>query len=90
MGMTRDEYKAFHAERIAEGAKIDPQNCELLRTFIKDLDPYNVLDLTFDEAMIGSHWFVRALPDGEWIDEYDLPEATREVVQARKLRRSAP
>ena len=88
--MTREEYKIFHAERVAEGAKIDPQNCELLRTFILDPDPYGVLGVSsYDEGvMIGSHWFVRALPDGKWIDEFDLPEATYEALQARKLRGS--
>ena len=86
MGMTEDEYEAFRASACAEGAKIDPQNCEVLRTHVKDLDPYNVLDLPPELEQVGSHWFIRALPDGKWISEDDLPKDVLEAVCARKLR----
>ena len=88
MGMTPEQYKAFIAERKAEGAKIEPLNCELLRSFIINSDPYGVLGVSPNDrdVMIGSHWFIRALPDGSWVDEFDLPEATRETVQPLKLR----
>ena len=87
MGMTKDQYRTFLAEREIEGGTIDPQSCELLRSYVIDCDPYGVLGVSpSDESvMIGSHWFVRALPDGGWVSEYDLPEATREATQPRKL-----
>lgn len=89
--MSNDEYKAFIAGRKAEGATIDPQNCELLRSYVIDCDPYGVLGVSpRDEGvMIGSQWFVRALPDGKWVSEFDLPEATREAIWPRSPHEAA-
>ena len=84
MGMTKDEYDAFRAECRAEGAKIDPQNCEVLRDYVQVLDPYGVLDLE-PEACIGGEWFIRGLPDGYWIWKHDVPADIVKAVQAREL-----
>ena len=86
MGMTREEYEAFHAQCIEAGKRIDPQNCEVLRMHVKDHDPYNVFDVPLEEGFISAHWFIRALPDGKWIEEYDVTKDIIDAVQARKLR----
>jgi hypothetical protein len=85
MGMTPEQYEAFRAECKAEGAKIDPQNCAVLRQHVQVLDPYGVLDLTDEEKCIGGDWFIRALPDGYWVWEHDVPADIVKAVQAREL-----
>ena len=85
MGMTKDEYEAFRAECREAGAKIDPQNCAVLRLHVYGADPYGVLDLTEEEKCICGDWFIRALPDGKWIWEHDVPKDIVKSVQAREL-----
>lgn len=84
-GLTVAEVDAFHAARKADALKIDPANCMAIRTYCQVIDPYGVLALPEEADCIGSYFFVRNLPDGEWVWEGDLPDdILKEVVRIKQ------
>lgn len=83
-GMTVADVEAFHAERKAEAQRINLANCVTAGWYVQILDPYGVLDVPGEWDCIGHNWFVRNLPDGDWVWSGDLPEGTRKALEGRE------
>ena len=77
--MTRPEYEAFRLERQAEGARIDPENCEKFWTFAATIDPYGVLGIGTDDeyCTVGREYFVSRPDAKDWVHIGDLTDEAR-------------
>jgi hypothetical protein len=78
------ERQNWLAARKEEGSKIDPATAKVMWEYGQILDPYGVRDLPPEDSCVGRVYFARsAEPDAVWVAFYDLPEATRDALQAR-------
>jgi hypothetical protein len=74
-GRSAAEAQAFLEGRLKEADRIDPQTCEYCFGYVDLVDPYNIFE---DDEMLKGYcdkgYFVRNVPDGDWVYEGDLPE----------------
>jgi hypothetical protein len=84
-GMTFADVDAFRAARKAEALLINPANCTAFRSYCQVMDPYGVLVLPDKVNCLASCFFVRNLPDGDWVWEGDLSDDIRkEIVRIKQ------
>jgi hypothetical protein len=83
--MTRSEYDAFRSERQAEGAHIDPENCDRFWMWAATLDPYGVLGIDADDeyCTVGREYFVSRPGAKDWVHIGDLSDEAREKIWPR-------
>jgi hypothetical protein len=82
-GLTAAEAQAFLDGRIAEGKRIDPENCDVTRFCVETVDSYGLFEVPGEWSCVGNETFVRNPPDGEWVDLGDLPDEARRAVWER-------
>jgi hypothetical protein len=73
-GRSAAEAQAFLEGRLKEAERIDPQTCEYWYAYADIVDPYNIFE---DDEVLGHSekgYFVRNVPDGDWVWYGDLPE----------------
>jgi hypothetical protein len=87
--LTVADVEAELAERKAEGALIDPENCEIIKYYAEAVDIYGLFDVPDEWSCVGSELFVRTLPDGDWVWVGDLPEETCKAVLKRLEEKAA-
>src|SRR4051812_22295910 len=79
--MSPQERDAF---RKAAGRQIDPANCEVMWWYADMMDVYGDAATSAD-CSIGREYFARA-PGGPCIVHFeDLPEATRDALESRRV-----
>jgi hypothetical protein len=88
-GLTEADIEAYLAQRKADALKIDPANCDVLRSRVQMVDPYGLYHVSGEADCIGSHLFVRALPDGQWVSEWDLPDGILKEITRIKTGKEA-
>ena len=77
----RDE---FLAKRKEAGLLIDPETAEVSWTYAHIVDPYGIEpDLHEEEKCLGRVYFARAPGSDVWVSFYDLPQATKDALDAR-------
>jgi hypothetical protein len=81
--ITAAEAQAFLAERIAEGERIDPQSCEIIRYYAEAVDLYGIFEVPREVSCVGNEMFARNLPDGTWVWFGHLPAETYKALYAR-------
>ena len=79
------ERQNWLAARKEEGSKIDPATAKVMWEYGQILDPYGVRDLPPEESLCRgeSTLLGRRNRTPFWVAFYDLPEATRDALQAR-------
>jgi hypothetical protein len=86
-GRSAAEAQALLEGRLKEAERIDPQTCEYWFGYANLVDPYNIFE---DEVSGFCDWecFVRNVPDGDWVWDYDLPDHIFEAL-AERIKREA-
>jgi hypothetical protein len=85
-----DEYKAEVERRRQIGLTIDPATAETTFWFADICDPYCILDREkYHEGQSGREYFARnpGASNYDWVDFFDLPEATRKALWERDERK---
>src|ERR1700710_2406674 len=73
------------AFRKAAGRQIDAANCEVMWWYADIMDVYSDDEKISADSSIGREYFARA-PDGPCIVNFgDLPEATRNALESRRV-----
>jgi hypothetical protein len=73
------------AFRKAAGRQIDPTNCEVVWCYADIMDVYGDENKMSADSSIGREYFARA-PDGPcFVNFADLPEATRDALESRRV-----
>jgi hypothetical protein len=84
-GLTAPEAQAYLDGRIAEGKRINPENCEVMRFAVESVDLYGLFEDPGEWSCIGGETFVRNLPDGKWVYLGHLPDDIARAVWERKI-----
>ncbi len=87
--LTAADVEAELAARKAEGARVDPKNCGIIKYYAEALDIYGLFEVPDEWSCVGSELFVRNLPDGCWVWLGDLPEETGKAVLSLSAERQA-
>jgi hypothetical protein len=61
-GLTAAEAQAFLDGRIAEGKRIDPENCDVTRFCVETVDSYGLFEVPGEWSCVGNETFVRNPP----------------------------